>query len=149
MKKQWYSFWYLCWYPHTLRYSLAGLSTIIRDDWFCAVLAIFHFILWQVSSGEGQSRMTFFWSWKIGSGLDKFLREMEDWCILVCLRLNGSQKPEVTRFFENERKIRSFMYVWLIFTLIWLKFCNFTYNWVNINQLTLFITQFYLIIGVI
>ena len=62
--------------------------------------------------------MTFFWSCKIGSGLDRFLRELEDCYILMCLRLSDSQKPEVTRFFETERKIWSFIYVRLIFTLI-------------------------------
>ena len=92
---------------------------------FVPILAIFHYISWQVSSGEGQSRMTFFWSCKIGSGLDRFLWELEDWCILICLWLRDSQKPEVTGFLETEKKILSSIEVWLIFTLIWLKLCNF------------------------
>ena len=92
---------------------------------FVPILAIFHYILWLISSGEGKSRMTFFWSCKIGSGLKRFLREMEDWYILICLtNMSDSQKPEVTGFFETEKKIWSFIYVWLIFTLFWLKLCN-------------------------
>jgi hypothetical protein len=56
--------------------------------------------------------MTFFWSCKIGSGLDRLLRELQDWYILICLRLSDSQKSEVTGFFETERKILSFIYVY-------------------------------------
>ena len=80
---------------------------------FVTILAIFQYILWGILSGEGQSRMTFFWSCKIGSGLVRFLRELEDWYILICLRLSDSQKPEVTRFFETERKF------WVLFMFDW------------------------------
>ena len=40
---------------------------------FVPNIAIFYYILWQVWSGEGQSRMTVFWSCKIGSGLDRLI----------------------------------------------------------------------------
>ena len=66
---------------------------------FVLILAIFHYILWQISSGEDQSRTTFFWSCKIGTRLDRFLRELKDWYMLICLRLSDSQKPEATGFF--------------------------------------------------
>ena len=79
---------------------------------FMPILAILHFISPQILSGECQNKMTFFWSCKIGSGLDRLLRELQDWYILICLRLSDSQKSEVTGFFETERKILSFIYVY-------------------------------------
>ena len=54
----------------------------------------------------------------IGSGLDRFLRVLEDCHILVCQWVCNSGKPEVTGSFEGGKKMWSFSCICLIFTVI-------------------------------